>query len=840
MGWKAAAAATMIGMVALPASAAPVTVAPATAAPAGSAAQSRFDAAIAAAKRDMMADADLAFRRASAARGIALHLPAGRSARLALATAMWLQGEALIGLNQPERAGPIIDQALREVVAAAPRSKLNGDLLRSRGAVSAILGRVQPALADFQQAHDIFRAAGERRSQAMALQEIGAIYLDAGDYERVLRYYAQAAEAYDGDPNLLVTTYNNRANALGELKRYGQAEAEYGRALAAARAMHSAVLQVRILTNLAHVQLLGGHLPRAAASLIQARAIAASDPAATGWTPFIAGVEAQVALRRGDAGAAAALIGRTFAGVDLRTTNMSYRDFHSAAHDIYQKIGDDRLALAHLEAFKRLDDEARTLAASTNAQLMAAQFDFANQDLKITRLRAEKLQRDALLERSRARLRTTILVGALSAAAIVLALLLYGYFRIRRSRNEVRAANRDLSLSNEALEKALKAKTEFLAMTSHEIRTPLNGILGMTQVILADRRIDGPTRERLEVVRGAGEAMRGLVDDILDVAKMEKGRLILDPVELDLSAMLANVASLWSDQARDKGLAWEVTLADSPRRIRADESRLRQIISNLLSNAVKFTAEGKVGLVARATGPADDERLVVEVSDTGVGIPAEAIESIFESFRQVDAGTTRRFGGTGLGLAICRNLAEAMGGTIEVDSVIGEGSRFRLILPLERLADPVEAEPADAARADTLDASAVLLLEANPLTQSILRAVLTRQVASLTIAGNVEDGRRLLESRPFDQVLVDGALLSAGGADPVATLAALMAGSPARWTATWPQPAPELVAALLDLGVVQVLARPIAPAALADALRSVCEGDKAETSDYPMLTVASA
>ena len=208
---------------------------------------------------------------------------------------------------------------------------------------------------------------------------------------------------------------------------------------------------------------------------------------------------------------------RTFAGVDLATSPAPFREFHETAWKTYAQLGDEHLALAHLAAFKRLDDESRNLAASTTAALMSAQFDFANQKSRIAQLKAGQLQRDVQLARTRNLITTVLLIGS----TIIAGLLAVSFLWIRRSRNDVRAANGKLSEANFALEKALKARTEFLATTSHEIRTPLNGILGMTQVLLGERKIDAETREKIALVHGAGETMRALVDDILDIARME-------------------------------------------------------------------------------------------------------------------------------------------------------------------------------------------------------------------------------------------------------------------------------------------------------------------------------
>jgi len=319
------------------------------------------------------------------------------------------------------------------------------------------------------------------------------------------------------------------------------------------------------------------------------------------------------------------------------------------------------------------------MAASTNTALMAARFDDANKHAKIAKRKAKAAIQSAADEKSWAQQQRTVFAGIMLASLVGVAMLVYGLVTIRRSRNELRATNIDLAATNSALEKALAAKTEFLATTSHEIRTPLNGILGMTQVMLADKNLAPATRDRLTVVHGAGITMRALVDDILDVAKMETGNLTVEEVPLDLRETLGEVSRLWEGQAVARGIRFQVDLEECPVMIEGDAARLRQIVFNLLSNALKFTAEGMVTLGARET---DDGRLRIAVSDTGIGIPADKLNVIFDSFKQVDAGTTRKFGGTGLGLAIVRDVAELYGGQV----ILGEsddlgGLLVTLVLP---------------------------------------------------------------------------------------------------------------------------------------------------------------
>ena len=771
-----------------------------------------FDAAVGRAKAAMMGDPQAALTASRQA--LTLAQGGTGDAALRTATAQWLEAEALMRTGHAAQAVPVIEQAIKVAAARAPKAKLHGDLLLVEGDAMSELGDVQKALEDYQAAFDIYGPANEPRGQAKALQNIGSIYQDARDYERVLKYYAQSAETYKADPKLLVSALNNKADAFKELDRFDEAIAAFRSALAVARQMGSPSLQAFIYTNLASAEVKAGRLPQADADV--QRGLALANAAAPEERPFLWGVAAEIALKRAAPQQARQWLERTFQGVDLQTTTLQFRDFHEVAYRTYTQLGQDHLALQHLQAFKRLDDDARNVAASTNAALMAARFDFANQDLKIAKLKSGQLQRDVELGRQH----NTITSGLLGGTALILVLLTFGFISIRRSRNEVRAANVSLRGSNQALEKALKAKTDFLATTSHEIRTPLNGILGMTQVLLADRKLEPGLKDKISLVHGAGETMRALVDDILDLAKMETGNLTIERADIDLKAIVDETGRLWSEKARSKGLVLVVEVEDGLHRIVEDGGRLRQIVFNLMSNAIKFTDTGEVRLVARSERADAGERLMIEVRDTGIGIPRERQEDIFDSFSQVDTSTTRQYGGTGLGLAICRDLAEAMGGSIGVESELGQGSVFSVVLPLRRGAAIEDAQAADpgGARAGTLGDCRLLIVEANPLAQSVLRSTFAAKVRELEITASADEAEEALKLGVFDHVLADGAALGAEEEERLQRLSGLaVAGGPAI-SLMWPSPSPDLKARLLHAGAAQVLAKPITPADLVLAL----------------------
>jgi signal transduction histidine kinase/CheY-like chemotaxis protein len=237
-------------------------------------------------------------------------------------------------------------------------------------------------------------------------------------------------------------------------------------------------------------------------------------------------------------------------------------------------------------------------------------------------------------------------------------------------------------------EAANTAKSDFLATVSHEIRTPLNGVLGMAQAMAASD-LAPEQRERLDVIRDSSEALLRVLNDILDISKIEARKLEIETVEFDLGETLGGVHATFAPVAAQRGLEFNVQVGDADGLYLGDPARVRQIISNLVSNALKFTASGAIRVLAAK----DAAGIRVEVSDTGIGISPEVAATLFAKFAQADVSTTRRYGGTGLGLAISRELAEMMGGSITLASTPGQGSIFTVRLKLERIGEARCAPP---------------------------------------------------------------------------------------------------------------------------------------------------
>jgi two-component system sensor histidine kinase/response regulator len=380
----------------------------------------------------------------------------------------------------------------------------------------------------------------------------------------------------------------------------------------------------------------------------------------------------------------------------------------------------------------------------------------------------------------------------------------------------------ELRTAKEKAEESARLKSEFLANMSHEIRTPMNGIIGMTDLALSIAS-DQEQREYLSAVKISADSLLVVINDILDFSKIEAGKMQLEHGVVDVRTLVADALKTVALRANEKNLELTADIQPGvPAKVIGDPARLRQVLLNLLGNAIKFTSQGDVYMeVSIADAESRPARLLFTVADTGMGVPAEKLASIFQPFEQADGSTTRRFGGTGLGLSISTKLVHLMDGEIGAESDPGKGSRFWFSLPVDVL------EPALAPSARLLEGVRVLIADDNAKSRMILTAVVKRLGATVEAIASGKGAISEMKKIPFDLLLVDAQMPGADGFEV------------ARYARRLPHP-PEIVMMLgaaelhadagecRRLGVRQYVVKPVNEVELANALLRAFQGFEQE------------
>jgi signal transduction histidine kinase/ActR/RegA family two-component response regulator len=396
-------------------------------------------------------------------------------------------------------------------------------------------------------------------------------------------------------------------------------------------------------------------------------------------------------------------------------------------------------------------------------------------------------------------------------------------------RELLRIRAEELALARDAAEAADQAKSRFLANISHELRTPMNGVIGMTSLVL-ETRLDAEQREMIEIARSSASSLLELLNELLDLAKIEAGKMELEEVPVDLHGLVEETVRSFRAHAQERAIEIVCRIdSNVPARVETDSLRLRQVLINLVGNAVKFTHHGQVSLRVSRTGEvrgSDAAVLRFEVRDTGIGIPADKQQSIFEAFSQADASTTRKYGGTGLGLAIAARILHLLGGKIWLESEPGKGSTFSFDVPvrLRSVAEPVPERPSAAEfRVRPLH---VLLAEDNHVNQMVAVKMLENWGHSVRVAPNGYEAIREYQHSRFDVVLMDVHMPDLNGLEATREIRAyeIAVGRRTPIVAMTASAMAEDRQACLDAGMDEYLSKPIAMTELKGVLNRIASG----------------
>lgn len=424
----------------------------------------------------------------------------------------------------------------------------------------------------------------------------------------------------------------------------------------------------------------------------------------------------------------------------------------SCMADWYEANDQPQKALDHFRQFKAIEDSVFSEEKARQIANIEGAFESEKKDNEILLLNAENKQQKEL---------TYFLVVGVLIVLSLLGMLWLNYLSrskayalLKRTNREIETKNREVEIERNNATQATRAKANFLSVMSHEIRTPLNAIIGLTHLLI-DYPEQGDKKKNLSSLKFSAENLLALINDILDYSKLEEGKTEIESIQFNLKETLDRILDSFLFRAEEKQIRLKAKYDSAmPSIVTGDPTRFSQVLNNLLSNAIKFTDTGSVTLDAEVI---DSGSIQFSVIDTGIGIRADKLDAIFESFTQADEGVNRKFGGTGLGLAIAKQLVEAMGASLQVESVEGKGTRFFFTLPLEASSAATYANRAVGKRPSftSMKGARVLLMEDNAVNVLVATQFLKSWQVEVDVASNGVEGLQLMEQERYDLVLMD-------------------------------------------------------------------------------------
>lgn len=694
----------------------------------------------------------------------------------------------LKGLDYAEK-GIQISQEEQLPILTANFYTYKGHIFRARGYQDL-------ALEAYTKSHNIRKGLPEDDHYYYSFVDIGNIYYDQLDYRAAKKYYQLA---YEGAVKLKLplcqaVAINNMGLVARQTEQYAEAKkyferatqirlaagyvglsahaknyltglafrtGEYEKGVAIANEVIDTMLKYDVTSELVDAYCNKGKLLAALGRYAEANEVLEKahrvllEHNMSDKLNFYHGVLADIALFKKDYKEAERqyfeLLSLAKSIDNLLGAKQAYQNLHA----LYKQQGLFEKSLAALEEFNRITDEIRNQEVDRKLLAMEA------------RNSIEAKERELLLsqqELAANKVQTSLLIAFISLATLALLLIAYLLYQKNKANKSLQAnsklieeQNQALILSKAAAEKHLKAKSDFLSQMSHEIRTPINSILGLSELLIQEAQ-GSETLDKLQSIRYSVDILLVIINDILDLASIEEGKIKLEWVDTDLRRLCKELKSNMEAKAVQKGLTFNIEIDDrAPAYVISDPTRLYQILLNLASNAVKFTEKGRVDLKIEVQDLNENQcTLHFAMHDTGIGIAEAFLPHIFKSFSQGGSDIHRRYGGTGLGLSITKRLVEMLGGEVKVSSIENQGSVFSFALQFE-ISQNVSTENTVSLASHPGDLSGLKLLyvEDNLMNQKVMGLLLKRLNVIPVLASNGQEAIRLLEKRKFDLVLMD-------------------------------------------------------------------------------------
>lgn len=633
--------------------------------------------------------------------------------------------------------------------------------LNQIGTIHFNKGEYKDAITYFWQALKINEETGNTRGEANNLSNIGSIYRTQGNYEKALKYSLQALKIDEesGDKYSIAVSHTNIGNIYFNAGNYDKALRYYQQALHVFHEMSDKQNTATVLNNIGGIYFKQNNFQKAIINFSEAIKTYEAVDDKVGIAIDLNNI-AQIYFSQSNYKKAIEYYKKSLKlASEIRAKDIMESDYESIS-EISGKLNDYQSAYKYHKLFSDIKDTLLNVQINKQLDEMAIKYETEKKEKENELLKKESTKQHFLNKRQE-ELLNYLMLGLVLISGI--GLLFFIRSRSKQKTNEFlkelvdlkTQEENELRKAKEAVEQSMKLKEQFLANMSHEIRTPLNAIIGFTN-LLHEGNLGVNEKEYIHFIKTAGENLINIVNDILDMSKIESGKIVFEEKPLSIEELFKSLKILLDHKAKEKNLELSFHCnEDVPLLVLGDFTRLTQIFINLIGNAIKFTERGSIKAEAAVLEQAKESvTLVFSVIDTGIGIPRDKLNSIFDRFSQAEADTTRKYGGTGLGLSIVKNLIELQDGALAVRSELNEGTEFSFSLTFK----PAQVNKKTIVflkERPHLKNLKILLAEDNALNVKLVEAVFVNSGIQITVAGNGKEAIEALSKNNFDLILMD-------------------------------------------------------------------------------------